>query len=266
MPSYTGGTIYIPNVTGNIVITAVATAATVTSISAVFNQGQNVIYDTDSLDTLKQYLTVTATYTGGATAVVTGYTLSGTLTVGTSTITVSYSGKTTTFNVSVTHESYEFENGTHTFSANQRVLTISNGCHFLYEAPNASTTSSGAYLNLSTVSENDSSAVSANNVNKTVPLFTIPSGANVIFEVKNISFTNVATASTGNEKYALALRNGTTSVMSTGDKGVTDTADISISQTINSDTPITCVFMYASSKFSAFEADINLTVNGARWI
>ena len=102
MPNYSSGVISIPNVTGNIVITAVATAATVTSISAVFNQGQNVIYDTDSLDTLKQYLTVTSTYTCGATAVVTGYTLSGTLTAGTSTITVSYSGKTTTYNVTVT--------------------------------------------------------------------------------------------------------------------------------------------------------------------
>lgn len=99
---YTGGIINIPNVTGDIVVTAVATAATVSSISAAFNQGQNVIYDTDSLNDLKQYLTVTATYEGGATTIVTGYTLSGTLTIGTSTITVSYSGKTTTFNVTVT--------------------------------------------------------------------------------------------------------------------------------------------------------------------
>ena len=74
----------------------------VTSISAVFDQGQNVIYDTDSLDDLKQYLTVTATYEDSSTATVTDYTLSGTLTAGTSTITVTYSGKTTTFSVTVT--------------------------------------------------------------------------------------------------------------------------------------------------------------------
>ena len=72
------------------------------SISAVFNQGQNIIYDTDSLDTLKQYLVVTATYDDSSTETVTTYTLSGTLTVGTSTITVSYAGKTTTFDVTVT--------------------------------------------------------------------------------------------------------------------------------------------------------------------
>jgi len=72
------------------------------SISAVFNQGSAVIYDTDSLDTLKQYLTVTANYSDSTTETVTSYTLSGTLAAGTSTITVSYGGKTTTFAVTVT--------------------------------------------------------------------------------------------------------------------------------------------------------------------
>lgn len=100
--SYTSGIINIPNVTGNIVITATATQASVSSISAVFVQGQNVIYDTDSLDTLRQYLTVTATYSDSSTAAVTNYTLSGTLAVGTSTITVSYGGVTDTFDVTVT--------------------------------------------------------------------------------------------------------------------------------------------------------------------
>lgn len=105
--SYSGGTISIPNVTGDIVITAVATqrVANLTSISAVFTQGGNTIYATDSLDSLKQYLVVTATYDDSSTATVASndYTLSGTLTEGTSTITVSYGGKTTTFNVTVSH-------------------------------------------------------------------------------------------------------------------------------------------------------------------
>lgn len=72
------------------------------SISAVFSQGSAVIYDTDDLDTLRQYLTVTALYSDTTTRTVTAYTLSGTLTDGTSTITVSYGGKTATFNVTVT--------------------------------------------------------------------------------------------------------------------------------------------------------------------
>lgn len=72
------------------------------SITAVFNQGSAVIYDTDDLDTLRQYLTVTALYSDNTTKTVTEYTLSGTLSVGTSTITASYGGKTTTFTATCT--------------------------------------------------------------------------------------------------------------------------------------------------------------------
>lgn len=72
------------------------------SISAVYTQS-GTVYDTDTLATLKPDLVVTVHYDDSTTAVVTGYTLSGTLTEGTSTITVSFSGKTTTFNVAVTH-------------------------------------------------------------------------------------------------------------------------------------------------------------------
>lgn len=74
---------------------------TVLSITAVFEQGTAVIYTDDTLDDLKEYLTVTANYDDGTTGTVTTYELSGTLTAGTSTITVTYSDKTTTFNVTV---------------------------------------------------------------------------------------------------------------------------------------------------------------------
>ena len=75
--------------------------ADLVSISAVYTQS-GTVYDTDSLDDLKDDLVVTATYSDSTTQTVTTYTLSGTLTVGTSTITVSYGGKTTTFTVTVT--------------------------------------------------------------------------------------------------------------------------------------------------------------------
>jgi len=74
----------------------------VLSITAVFNQGTAVIYTHDNLDDLRQYLTVTANYDDGTSSVVTTYTLNGELTAGTSTITATYSGKTTTFAVTVT--------------------------------------------------------------------------------------------------------------------------------------------------------------------
>ncbi len=85
------------------------------SISAVYTQSGTV--DTqDSLDSLKADLVVTAHYSDSTTATVAAndYTLSGTLTVGTSTITVSYGGKTTTFSVTVekSHLLYSLENRT----------------------------------------------------------------------------------------------------------------------------------------------------------
>ena len=80
----------------------VVAQATVTSIDAVYTQS-GTVYDTDSLDSLKDDLVVTAHWSNGTASTVASadYTLSGTLTVGTSTITVTYGGKTTTFTVTV---------------------------------------------------------------------------------------------------------------------------------------------------------------------
>lgn len=77
-------------------------APTLTSISAVYTQS-GTVYTTDTLDSLKSDLVVTATYSDSSTATVPSadYTLSGTLTEGTSTITVTYEGLTATFNVTV---------------------------------------------------------------------------------------------------------------------------------------------------------------------
>lgn len=73
------------------------------SISALFQPGSASINDSMSLDDLKQYLTVTASYSDGTTETLesTDYTLSGSMEAGQQTITVSYGGKTTTFNVTV---------------------------------------------------------------------------------------------------------------------------------------------------------------------
>lgn len=77
---------------------------TVVSITAVFEQGSTVVYDSASLDSLKSMLTVTVRYDDNTTAILadSAYTLSGTLEAGTSTVTVTYNGKTDTFTVNVT--------------------------------------------------------------------------------------------------------------------------------------------------------------------
>lgn len=74
---------------------------TLSSISAVYTQGETIVYTDTSLDTLKTSLVVTANYSDGSNTNVTNYVLSGNLVVGTSSITVTYEGKTTTFNVTV---------------------------------------------------------------------------------------------------------------------------------------------------------------------
>lgn len=100
--AYSSGTVSIPSVSGNIVITATAVVAA-QSITATYTQS-GTVYTTDSLDSLKADLVVTANYSGGTSETVpaSNYTLSGTLTEGTSTITVNYAGLTDTFSVTVT--------------------------------------------------------------------------------------------------------------------------------------------------------------------
>lgn len=77
--------------------------ADLVSISAVYTQS-GAVYDTDTLDSLKADLVVTAHMSDYTTRTVTEYTLSGTLTEGTSTVTVTYGGKTATFDVTVTEK------------------------------------------------------------------------------------------------------------------------------------------------------------------
>ena len=95
-----GGTATITATCGTRSATCTATVQTLSSIDAVYTAPEHV-YDDATLDDLRQYLVVTASWAGGATSVITNYTLSGTLTIGTCTITVSYGGCTDTFTVNV---------------------------------------------------------------------------------------------------------------------------------------------------------------------
>lgn len=101
--AYSNGVISIPAVTGALVISVTAAPKTISSLAAVFTQGDTEYGTNSALDTLKDSLVVTATYDDQSTEVLSAgdYTLSGELEVGTNTITVGYGGSTTTFNVTV---------------------------------------------------------------------------------------------------------------------------------------------------------------------
>lgn len=79
----------------------------ISSITAVYTQSGSV-YNTDSLNSLKNDLVVTAIMSDNTTQTVVSYTLSGQLVPGQSTITVSYAGKTTTFTVTVSYRTYDY--------------------------------------------------------------------------------------------------------------------------------------------------------------
>lgn len=109
-----------------------ASEATISSIAAAFTQGAAVIYDNDDLSVLKQYLVVTATWSDSSTETLADedYTLTGTLTPGTSTVTVNYAGLTTTFPVTVTHyvPSFSITNVlSHVASSNAGTTSVEEG-------------------------------------------------------------------------------------------------------------------------------------------
>ena len=244
--------------------------ATLLSITAVYTQS-GTVYDTDSLEDLRQDLVVTARYDDNTTEIVTAYTLSGTLTAGTSTITVAYSGKTTTFTVTVTGALYPFENGTHAFTGTGytgRSVTASNGRHIVYHNENSSPSTSGTvgtYAVLNPVSENTASA-NTNNINApTDTLFTIPSGATVVLKLSNIQYTGLSAIATLT-KYAVALRTGSTAAgISTGDLTPTDT-EKTVTVTTTEAKAITNFYMYAGVAITEVSFDVSLTVNGERWV
>ena len=96
------------NVAYNRLNVALFTGGSVQSITAVFTQGSMVVYQNTPLDMLKQNLVVTANWSTGETTPIEDddYILTGTLEVGTSTVTVTYSDVTTTFTVVVSQGTY----------------------------------------------------------------------------------------------------------------------------------------------------------------
>lgn len=96
---------------------------TLSSISVVYTQSGTVL-TTDSLDSLKSGLVVTAAWSDGTTSTVSGsnYVLSGTLTAGSSTITVNYGGKTATFSVTVSEEQAVLQSITAVFNQGSAVI------------------------------------------------------------------------------------------------------------------------------------------------
>lgn len=96
-----------------------ASGADIVSISAAYNPGNNLIYDSDSLDSLRPYLIVTALFSDGTTAAVSGYTLSGNMNAGNNTFMVTFENVSTTFTALISHVNYDIIVGTFAWTDNQ---------------------------------------------------------------------------------------------------------------------------------------------------
>lgn len=96
------------------------------SISATYTQSR-IVYPNTPLDDLKSDLVVTATFEDGTVKTVNNYTLSGTLALGTSTVTVTYFTETTTFNVTVTQGTLTGYVEVNSPTISNKILTVGDG-------------------------------------------------------------------------------------------------------------------------------------------
>jgi hypothetical protein len=226
--------------------------ATLLSISAVYTQS-GTVYDTDTLDSLKSDLVVTANWSDGRTLVITDYVLSGTLTAGTSTIVVAYSGKTTTFNVNVTkYALYPLQNGSFTF-ANGTTVTVTGGKHVKIDLVRTGGTADG-YINLSDTSENTSDLYTTNNLFNKIKKFTILNGGNAEYSILNLTAPNYCSFNvfgTASSNVGMAISKITTGGTAT--------------KTFTSDTDIGCLG-FIGYVAGTYEFDVSFVVDGTRYV
>lgn len=234
--------------------------ATLDSISAIYTQG-GVIYTDNTLDDLKPDLVVTGHWSDSTTTTIsTGYTLSGSLTAGTSTITVSYSGLSTTFTVNVTAIPYPLENGSHTFTNYPQSIVVSEGKRALVTL--AQGNNKDIHANLSKVSDNGTECnVTSNYTAGGTTYFTIPAGSTLSAKAT----INAVEKGTNTCHGALAFRNLSGSavliVFNTAYlKDMTVGQEFTQSVTVEADTDIGCVGFYLGNRQSTPLASLDLTI------
>ena len=235
--------------------------ASLVSITATYTQS-GTVYDTASLDDLKPDLVVTANYSDGTSETVTGYTLSGTLAEGTSTITVAYGGKTTTFTVTVTHKEvalYPLVDGTYALGTTT-TLTVTNGNHVRFYAPKGFPATGGAFANI----KDGKYASSSNIIDDKPKWFTIPSGENTVFTIDNVSNPSGVVF---NVNFRLALAKASSSF---GIGNSTHLSGETVTQNLSTAEDVSCLFIYFSpvtfSDETVLEFDVALTVGNTKYI
>lgn len=127
----------------------------ISSVSCTYTQS-GTVYNTDDIDILRDDLVVTVNYDDNTSETITNYLLTGKLFVGTSTITVTYGGKTTTFTITVTANpnlihSWDFTSGL-TDSIGSVVASLSSS-GVTQDSSGLSITSTSGYCYLGSISQ-----------------------------------------------------------------------------------------------------------------
>ncbi len=129
-------------------ITVNVTAVAITAISAEYTQGDAEVYTSTALEDLKANLVVTATYNDGTSGEIAEYTLSGTLSVGESTVTVTAGEISDTFSVTVSQQVIALEKTDITLTAGSKLYygigTMGAGSECPFNALQASLQYSGS--------------------------------------------------------------------------------------------------------------------------
>ena len=245
----------------NNLVSALETAE-IDSISAVFTQGSNVVFNTDSLDVLRQYLVVTAHWADNTDEVIASgnYTLSGTLTAGTSTITVSFLGKTATFTATVTTAPVDQLPDKVTAGSTYRVTTTHYG-HVKVEILSAmTTTNNGWAINLRT---GVMGAVGSAGIYQQGTRFTIPAGD------VTASGTNISNANSVKFGALLGIATNTNSAL-WFDNTTAPTTSYTDTKTLESNTAIGAVGLYINQQSlslgTVIEFDLSISNTTTRFV
>ena len=143
---------------------------------------------------------------------------------------------------------HEFDNGGY--------VEVSNGNHVKIE-----TITSSSCVNLSNVNQNGDDSTKSNNINYLPTWITLPAQSTCIFKILNIVRNGIATSigvnfRKANAGYSLGFSNG----------NFTDSNDKVKYVTVNEDTDVGCLFTWIGNYASYIEFDVELIVNGERWI
>ena len=150
---------------------------------------------------------------------------------------------------------YPLVNGKHEFSDGSYV-EVSNGNHVKIEMVAAS-----SYVNLSNINQNEINSSSTKNINYLPTWITLPAQSTCIFQILNIVRNGMATTIGINFRKANAAQS-----LEFSDGNFTDSNDKIKHVTVNEDTDVGCLFAWIGNYTQCIEFDVELTVNGERWI